>query len=46
MPTGVYKVYGSGVKVKRYYDLNGRKLTGEPTQKGIYILSGRKVVIK
>ena len=45
-PTGVDMVYGLGVKVNRYFDLNGRKLTDEPTQKGVYITSGRKVVIK
>ena len=28
------------------YDLNGRKLVGEPAQKGIYISNGRKVVMK
>ena len=30
--------------VDSYYDLNGRKLNGMPTQKGVYIKSGRKVV--
>jgi hypothetical protein len=29
-----------------WYDLNGRKLDGKPTQKGIYINGGHKVVIK
>ena len=29
-----------------WYDLNGRKLNGMPTKKGIYILNGKKVVIK
>ena len=29
-----------------YYDLNGRKLQGIPTRKGVYIQNGRKVVIK
>ena len=29
-----------------FYDLNGRKLNGEPTRKGVYIQNGRKVVIK
>ena len=29
-----------------WYDLNGRKLQGHPTQKGLYIRNGRKVVIK
>ena len=29
-----------------WYDLNGRKLQGKPSQKGIYIKNGRKVVVK
>ena len=29
-----------------WYDLQGRKLQGKPSQKGIYINNGRKVVIK
>ena len=29
-----------------WYDLQGRKLQGNPSQKGIYINNGRKVVIK
>ena len=29
-----------------WYDLNGRRLSGKPTQKGVYILNGKKVVIK
>ena len=29
-----------------WYDLNGRKLNGMPTKKGVYILNGKKTVIK
>ena len=29
-----------------WYDLNGRKLNGMTTTKGVYILNGRKVVVK
>ena len=29
-----------------FYDLNGRKLQGKPTKKGIYIQNGRKVVVR
>ena len=29
-----------------WYSLDGRKLSGKPTQKGVYILNGRKIVIK
>ena len=28
------------------YDLQGRKIEGQPTQKGIYIVNGKKTVIK
>ncbi len=29
-----------------WYSLDGRKLQGKPTQKGVYIMNGKKVVIK
>ena len=29
-----------------WYDLNGRKLQGKPTTKGIYIMNGKKIAIK
>ena len=29
-----------------WYDLNGQKLQLKPTQKGVYIRNGRKVIIK
>lgn len=29
-----------------YYDLQGRKLTGKPTQRGIYIVNGKKMFVK
>ena len=29
-----------------WYDLNGRKLNGKPSQKGIYIKNGKKIVVK
>jgi hypothetical protein len=29
-----------------WYDLNGRKLQGIPTKKGVYIFNGKKVVVK
>ena len=31
---------------RAWYDLNGRRLDGKPSEKGIYINGGRKVVIK
>jgi hypothetical protein len=35
------KAYGEG-----WYNLNGVKLQGAPTEKGIYIKDGKKVVLK
>lgn len=29
-----------------YYSLDGRKLDGKPTQKGVYVHNGKKVVLK
>ena len=29
-----------------YYTIDGRKLNGKPTQKGVYIMNGKKIVIK
>ena len=37
---------GEVVKADGWYNLNGVKLQGVPTQKGIYINGGKKVVIK
>ena len=33
-------------KACTWYDLQGRKLQGKPTQKGVYIVNGKQVVIK
>jgi hypothetical protein len=30
----------------QWYDMKGRKLEGKPTKKGVYVLNGKKVVIK
>ena len=37
---------GVAKTVDSYYDLNGRKLQSKPTKKGVYILNGRKMVVK
>ena len=29
-----------------WYSLDGRKLDGQPTKKGVYVNNGRKVVMK
>ena len=45
--TGVNGVIGvKEVNDGSWYDLNGRKLQGIPTKKGVYILNGKKVVVK
>ena len=45
--TGVNGVIGvKEVNDGSWYDLNGRKLQGMPTKKGIYIMNGKKVVVK
>ena len=47
--TGIISVHDSGFMVNgsdMWYTLDGRKLQGKPTQRGIYINNGKKVVIK
>ena len=45
--TGIEEMEVSGgVEGAAYYTLDGRKLDGKPTKKGVYIVNGRKVVIK
>lgn len=36
----------SYVADEAYYDLSGRRLYGRPTQRGIYVHNGRKIVVK
>ena len=33
-------------KGDEWYDLDGRKMSGQPTRKGVYIYNNKKVVIK
>ncbi len=33
-------------KFQNWYSLDGRKLQGKPTQKGVYVVNGHKIVIK
>ena len=45
--TGIEKMYDErGMMADGWYTLDGRRLTGKPSQRGIYIKNGRKVVIK
>ena len=47
--TGIISVGDDGAAVSGeegvYYDLQGRKLEGKPTVKGVYILNGKKVMV-
>ena len=44
-PAGIGSIH---VKMQdgQWYDLHGRKLNGKPTRSGIYIVNGRKVLVK
>lgn len=44
--TGINTVNAKMETEGQYYDLNGRKLNAAPTQKGVYIINGKKAVIK
>lgn len=47
-PTGVRLVEGSGFKVQDddvWFDLSGRKLSGQPVKKGVYIREGKKYLV-
>ena len=44
--TGISGISGNTGISGAWYDLNGRKLNGIPTKKGIYMNNGRKVVVK
>ena len=44
--TGVGSIENGKLTIDNWYDLNGRKLNGMPTKKGIYMNNGRKVVVK
>jgi hypothetical protein len=44
--TAIESVNGALFNNNPWFDLNGRKLTGKPVQKGIYINNGKKTIIK
>ena len=47
--TGIISVYDSGFMVNgsdAWYSLDGRRLSGKPSVKGVYVNNGRKVIIK
>ena len=45
-PTGIKNIQRSTFNVQRdvWYTLDGRKINGQPTQRGLYIVNGKKVV--
>ena len=44
--TGISSVGYDTFETDVWYDIQGRKLQGRPTKKGVYIQNGRKVIIK
>lgn len=44
--TGIERIYETDAQAGRIFDLQGRALPGLPTEAGIYIINGKKVVIK
>ena len=46
MPTAITTVTADAPRSKYWYDLQGRQYTNRPTQPGVYIHSGKKIVIK
>ena len=45
--TGVVQIQTTDLDgTERYYDLNGRPINGKPTQRGIYIMNGKKIMIE
>ena len=44
--TGIHGTNWANEANGTWYDLNGRKLDAVPTKKGVYILNGKKVVVK
>ena len=49
-PTGISSIDNSqstiGNEAGEWYAIDGRKLSGKPAQKGVYIVKGRKVAVK
>ena len=44
--TGIAGVSGRAADHDGWYDLNGRRLAGKPGVKGLYVVDGKKVVVK
>lgn len=48
VPTAIEspEVQGSEASQRKVYNISGQRIEGQPTHKGIYIIDGRKVVVK
>ena len=46
IPDGISSIHNAQGSRHNYYTLDGRKLQAMPTEKGVYIVNGKKVVIK
>lgn len=44
--TGIESIENGTIANDNYYTIDGKLVKGQPTQKGIYVVNGRKVVIK
>ena len=45
--SGIHEIDGSGLfveDIEGYYTIDGRKLNGKPTEKGVYIANGKKIL--
>ena len=45
-PTGIEEITEEELRDKDVYDLNGRKLSAVNLKKGIYIINGKKYLVK
>ena len=46
MPDAIVEVASETTANNVWYNINGARLNGKPTQKGIYILNGKKIIMK
>jgi hypothetical protein len=45
-PVGISEIVNSTSSNSKWFDLQGRKLSGKPAAKGVYILGGQKMIFK
>ncbi len=44
--SGIMSIEQCPLTIDHYYTLDGRRMEGQPTQKGLYIINGKKVIVK